>query len=115
MHQSKPTTKTRSTDQVFISSTFEMITSRPIDSKRRVYLGQQVFEKLSANGPFESFNILVDGSGYVLLIPMAHIPASERWTWTTPAVRESLDRAAIDAKEGNIEEAEDLDAFLESI
>ena len=115
MSKPETTSKARSTQDLLISSTFKFMTSRPIDAKNRVSLGQPLLALLKQIGSIDSFNVYIDQEGYVLLVPMHTIPAAEMWTWTNKKVRESFDRATEDARRGRVTEVDDLDQFIESL
>ena len=91
---------------------FRFIDSRPYDDKNRVSLGRKVFEVLKGLGSFESFKVYISEEGYVLLTPMAHIPANETWIWQDQTIRESFRKALEDAREGRVKRIDDLDSFL---
>lgn len=93
---------------------FEFIESRPFDNKHRINLGKKVFELLKGLGSIESFKVYASKEGFLLLTPMAHIPANEMWIWRDPEIRESFRKALEDAREGRVTRIDDLDSFLGS-
>jgi hypothetical protein len=95
-----------------VGKVFRFIDSRPYDDKNRVSLGKRVFDLLKELGSFDSFRVYLSEEGYLLLTPMAHIPANEMWIWQDEDIRESFRKALEDAREGRVKKIDDLDSFL---
>jgi hypothetical protein len=76
------------------------------DDRGRISLGTQYGNR--------HYQILMNASGEILLVPMVSIPERELWAFQNPSVRESLERGITEARAGKIvEETVDLDDMLE--
>ena len=115
MASEKPVEAGKQSEEMEIAGTFKFMESRPFDSKYRISLGKRLVQTLKGLGSFSSFNIYLDPSGRVLLVPMSHVPLNEMWTWENRKVRKSFEQADKDMAQGAVTEVEDLDQFLDSL
>ena len=84
---------------------------RTLDAKKRVTLGDSVPKDLK----IDSYEVLVGENGDVLLRPMTHIPARERWIYENPKVYESIKKGLAQAKAGKLVKVDDVAKFLEDL
>ena len=62
-----------------------------------------------------SMDIYLSAEGYILLRPMAHIPANEAWIWQDEDIRNSFTRALAEARTGKTTSVDNLADFLEDL
>ena len=84
---------------------------RVLDSKKRVTLGDSVPKDMK----IDSYEVLVGEGGDVLLRPLTHIPARERWVYENPKVYESIKKGLAQAKAGKVIKVENIEKFLEDL
>ncbi len=96
---------------ITIREKFKSAGVRTLDSKKRVSLGDNV----SKNMKIDSYEVLVGEEGDILLRPMAHVPARERWIYENPKVLAALKRGVAQAKAGQVTKIDDIGKFLEDL
>ncbi len=101
--------KTKNT--VTVHERFTPVGVRTLDSKKRVTLGDHVSKDLK----IDSYEVLVGEKGDVLLRPMTHIPAQERWIYENPKVYEALKQGLSQAKAGKVIKIAKIEKFLEDL
>lgn len=94
---------------------FKYVDSKSVDDKNRLTLGSKIAKFLRKLSSPRSMDIFLSSEGYILLRPMAHIPANEAWIWQDDRLRASFDRALAEASAGKTTPVDDLDDFLENL
>ena len=94
---------------------FKYIDSKTLDDKYRVSLGKKIARFLEGISSPRSMDIFLSAEGYILLRPMAHIPANEAWIWQDEDIRNSIARAMAEARTGKTTSVDNLDDFLEDL
>ncbi|MEE9465314.1 MAG: hypothetical protein V3W14_07075 [Candidatus Neomarinimicrobiota bacterium] len=111
-HQNQPSP---SQDIEITGQVFKYVDSKTVDEKYRVTLGSKIAKFLRKLSSPRSMDIFLSSEGYILLRPMAHIPASEAWIWQDEELHASFDRALTEARAGKTTPVDDLDDFLENL
>ena len=106
---------TASQDIEVTGQVFKYVDSKAVDDKYRVSLGSKIAKFLRKIASPRSMDIFLSSEGYILLRPMARIPASEAWIWQDDEVRASFTRALDEARSGKTTPIDDLDDFLENL
>ena len=70
---------TASQDIEVAGQVFKYVGSKAVDDKYRVSLGSKIAKFLRKIASPRSMDIFLSSEGYILLRPMARIPASEAW------------------------------------
>ena len=96
---------------VTIHERFTPMGIRILDAKKRVTLGDSVPKDLK----IDSYEVLVGENGDVLLRPMTHIPARERWIFENPKVYETIKKGLDQAKTGKVTKVGPVEKFLEDL
>ena len=96
---------------VTVHEKFTPVGIRTLDTKKRVSLGDSVKKNLK----IDSYEVLIGQHGDVLLRPLTHIPARERWIYENPEVLRSIKKGFKEAKEGKLTKVNNVEKFLEDL
>ncbi len=84
---------------------------RVLDAKKRVTLGDSVSENLK----IDSYQVLIGKNGDVLLRPLTHIPARERWIYEDSKTLQSIQKGLQQAQQGKTIKVDNVTKFLENL
>ncbi len=89
--------------------------TKALDSKNRINLGEKTLRLVSGNRKVDVYQVFIGKEGDILLRPAVTIPNREAWIYRNPDVLKEIRRGLMEAKQGKVEKAENLDRFFEAL
>ena len=98
-----------------IHEEFKPYTTKQLDSKYRITIGNKLVKLFSKHMDIEAYRIFVGKNGDILLRPTVSVPSNEAWVYNNPEVITKIRKGLEESKAGKIERANDLDSFLKHL
>lgn len=101
-------------ETIKINEEFVNIDTKPLDTKKRINLGEKIL-KAMGSPEINEFQVYLGAEGDILLKPMVSILAKEAWIYKKPAILNEIKKGLKEARNGKTIKVKNLNSFLKAL